>query len=416
MTWLTILLSVLTLTVESKSSVVATGDIPPSAEVSYSCSYQKGTVRQGDEAVLTLSNLGGLTINKVEVYIRSNQKAGAGTWTVTIDGQKAATKSGTFEQWFGAYDNTYYHALSILPKIYSGVQEMVIRLQGTTNSLYIQKYVITYTPAPVHSVTLMRGDEVFQTLTETTGGAGVFLPSMDDYNGWRFIGWTETECGQTTTRPELIAPNTQCFLMDDAVLWAAYECVLPEDSIYVSDLTDGEYLYTNTRVQMALAGIPDENGWMIPQMMNRKDMNQQYSFTFNTDKDTAHIVHTMTGTPIGYNDQRKLVTSASPWRVYHKGNETILYATIANKNYVLWVDMRDGYGENPQTVLVAANPLNSPLKLAFPASEKEQVYTCHPEFGMGFDNPLEMNKNEYIFPFGSYDLIIRNGEKELRLR
>ena len=401
---------------DSKNAVVATGDIPPSAEVSYSCSYQKGTVRQGDEAVLTLSNLGGLTINKVEVYIRSNQKAGAGTWTVTIDGQKAATKSGTFEQWFGAYDNTYYHALSILPKIYSGVQEMVIRLQGTTNSLYIQKYVITYTPAPVHSVTLMRGDEVFQTLTETTGGAGVFLPSMDDYNGWRFIGWTETECGQTTTRPELIAPNTQCFLMDDAVLWAAYECVLPEDSIYVSDLTDGEYLYTNTRVQMALAGIPDEKGWMIPQMMNRKDMNQQYSFAFNAAKDTAYLTHTATGTPIGYNDQRKLVTAASPWRVYHEGNETILYATIANKNYVLWVDMRDGYGENPQTVLVAANPLSSPLKLAFPASEKEQVYTCHPEFGMGFDNPLEMNKNEYIFPFGSYDLIIRNGEKELRLR
>ena len=109
MTWLTILLSVLTLTVESKSSVVATGDIPPFAEASYTCSYQKGTVRQGDEAVLTLSNLGGLTINKVEVYIRSNQKAGAGMWTVTIDGQKVATKSGSFDQWFGAYDNTRYH-------------------------------------------------------------------------------------------------------------------------------------------------------------------------------------------------------------------------------------------------------------------------------------------------------------------
>ena len=416
MTWLTILLLVLTLTVESKSSVAATGDIPPFAEVSYSCSYQKGTVRQGDEAVLTLSDLGGLTINKVEVYIRSNQKAGAGMWTVTIDGQKVATKSGSFDQWFGAYDNTNLHALSLLPKAYTGVQEMVIRLQGTTNSLYIDRYVISYTPAPVHSVTLMRGDEVYQTLTETTGGAGVFLPSMDDYNGWRFIGWTETECGQTTTRPELIAPNTQCFLMDDAVLWAAYECVLPEDSIYVSELIEGEFLYTNTRVQMALAGIPDEKGWMIPQMMNRKDMNQLYSITFNTDKDTAHIVHTMTGTPIGYNDQRKLVTAASPWRVYHEGNETILYATIANKNYVLWLNVKDGEGGNLHVGLVAANPQNSPMKLAYPASENEQVYTCHPEFGMGFDNPLEMNKNEYIFPFGSYDLIIRNGEKELRLR
>lgn len=416
MTWLTILLSVLTLTVESKSSVTATGDIPPSAEVSYSCSYQKGTVRQGDEAVLTLSDLGGLTINKVEVYIRSNKSEGAGTWSVSVNNQPAATKSGTFEQWFGAYDNTYYHALSLLPKIYSGVQEMVIRLQGTTNSLYIDRYVISYTPAPVHSVTLMRGDEVFQTLTETTGGAGVFLPSMDDYNGWRFIGWSETECGQTTTRPELIAPNTQCYPLTDVTLWAAYEAVLPEDSIYVSDLTDGEYLYTNTRVQMALSGVPDEKGWMIPQMMNRKDMNQLYSITFNADKDTAYLTHAATGTPIGYNDQRKLVTADSPWRVYHEGNETILYTTIANKNYVLWLNVQDGEGGNMHVGLVAANPQNSPMKLAYPASENEQVYTCHPEFGMGFDNPLETNKNEYIFPFGSYDLIIRNGEKELRLR
>ena len=96
MTWLTILLSVLTLTVDSKNAVVATGDIPPSAEVSYSCSYQKGTVRQGDEAVLQLSYLAGMTVNKVEVYIRSNKSEGAGTWSVSVNNQPAATKSGTF--------------------------------------------------------------------------------------------------------------------------------------------------------------------------------------------------------------------------------------------------------------------------------------------------------------------------------
>jgi hypothetical protein len=239
---------------------------------------------------------------------------------------------------------------------------------------------------------------------------------MDDYNGWRFIGWTETECGQTTTRPELIAPNTQCFLPEDITLWAAYEALLPEESIYVSELTDGDYLYVNTQSQMALSGTPDEKGQMVPDILDRKAFNQLYSMTFNAAKDTAYLVHTVTGTPIGYNDQRKLVAAVTPWRVYHEGNETILYATIANKNYVLWVDMSDGGGGNIRTVLVAADPLNSPLKLAYPASENEQVYTCHPEFGMGFERTLETIKNEYILPFGIYDLIIRNGEKELRLR
>ena len=416
MTWLTIILAVLTLTVDSKNTVVATGDIPPSAQASYNCSHQKGTVRLGDAAVLELSYLAGMTISQVDVYIRSNQSGGAGTWSVIINGQTVAMKSGSFDQWFGAYDNTLYHPLSLLPKTYQGVQEMTIRLQGSVNSLYIEKYVIAYTPAPAHSVTLMRGNEVYQTLTETTGGAGVFLPSMEDYNGWRFIGWSETEFRQTSTRPALIAPNTQCFLLEDAVLWAAYEAMLPEDSIYVSKLTDGEYLYVNTQSQMALSGVPDKNGQMVPGFMDRTALNQLYSMTFNAAKDTAYITHAATGAPIGYDYQCKLVTAASPWRVYHDGNETILYATIANKNYVLWPDKRDGNGNNPQTVLLPADPQSSMLKLVFPASENEQVYTCHPESGMGFERIQETQKNEYVLPFGCYDLIIRNGEKELRMR
>ncbi len=416
MTWLTIILSILTLTVDSKNTVIATGDIPPSVQASYNCSYQKGTVRQGDEAVLELSYLAGMTISQVDVYIRSNQSGGAGTWSVSIDGQTVAMKSGSFDQWFGAYDNTRYHPLSLLPKSYQGVQEMTIRLQGSVNSLYIEKYVIAYTPAPAHSVTLMRGNEVYQTLTETTGGAGVFLPSMEDYNGWRFIGWSETEFRQTSTRPALIAPNTQCYLLTNVTLWAAYEYILPEDSIYVSKLTDGEYLYVNTQSQMALSGVPDKNGQMVPGFMDRTALNQLYNFTFNAAKDTAYITYAATGAPIGYDYQCKLVTAASPWRVYHDGNETILYATIANKNYVLWPDKRDGNGNNPQTVLLPADPQSSMLKLVFPATENEQVYTCHPESGMGFERIQETQKNEYVLPFGCYDLIIRNGEKELRMR
>ena len=416
MTWLTIILSILTLTVDSKNTVIATGDIPPSAQATYNCTYQKGTVRQGDEAVLELSYLAGMTISQVNVYIRSNQSGGAGTWSVIIDGQAVAMKSGSFDQWFGAYDNTRYHPLSLLPKSYQGVQEMTIRLQGSVNSLYIEKYVIAYTPAPAHSVTLMRGNEVYQTLTETTGGAGVFLPALDDYNGWRFIGWSETEFRQTSTRPALIAPNTRCYLLTNVTLWAAYESILPEDSIYVSELTDGEYLYVNTQSQMALSGVPDKNGQMVPGFMDRTALNQLYSMTFNAAKDTAYITHAATGAPIGYDYQCKLVTAASPWRVYHDGNETILYATIANKNYILWLNIEDSHTGDFHAGLLPADPQSSMLKLVFPASENEQVYTCHPESGMGFERIQETQKNEYVLPFGCYDLIIRNGEKELRMR
>lgn len=415
MTWLTVLVAVMTLTVESKNAVIATGDMPPSVEAYYACNYQKGTVREGDEAVLELSGLCGVTINKVEVYIRSNKNSGAGTWFVSVNNQTVMTKSGSFDQWFSAFDNVDYHSLSLLPKAYSSVQEMAIRLQGTTNSLYIEKYVITYTPAPVHTVTLMRGNEVYQTLTEYIGGAGVFLPSMDDYNGWRFIGWSETEWDRTTERPQLIAANRQCYPLSDVTLWAAYEWIVPDDSVYISDLTDGEYLYLNTQSRMALAGVPDK-GKMQPEPIDRAGLNQLYTVTFNAAKDTAYVVHTVTGIPIGYNSQRQMVADASPWRVYHRGVETILYTTIADKNYVLWLDIEDLQTGEYYAALTAANPQNSPLRLANPASENEQVYTCHPEFGMGFEQSLETIKNEYILPFGCYEMIIRNGEKELRLR
>jgi hypothetical protein len=238
---------------------------------------------------------------------------------------------------------------------------------------------------------------------------------MDDYNGWRFIGWSETEWDRTTERPELIAANRQCYPLSDVTLWAAYEWIIPDDSVYISDLTDGEYLYLNTQSRMALAGVPDK-GKMQPEPIDRTGLNQLYTMTFNAAKDTAYVVHTVTGIPIGYNSQRQMVADASPWRVYHSGVETILYTTIADKNYVLWLDIEDLQTGEYYAALTAANPQNSPLRLANPASENEQVYTCHPEFGMGFERSLETIKNEYILPFGCYEMIIRNGEKELRLR
>ena len=138
--------------------------------------------------------------------------------------------------------------------------------------------------------------------------------------------------------------------------------------------------------------------------------------TFNAAKDTAYITHAATGAPIGYDYQCKLVTAASPWRVYHDGNETILYATIANKNYILWLNIEDSHTGDFHAGLLPADPQSSMLKLVFPATENEQVYTCHPESGMGFERIQETQKNEYVLPFGGYDLIIRNGEKELRMR
>ena len=79
---LMILLAVMTWTVESKNSVSGEGTWPYSIEVDYSCSYQKGTVRAGDEATLTMSGLGGITVEKVVMHMKANKSSGAGILTI----------------------------------------------------------------------------------------------------------------------------------------------------------------------------------------------------------------------------------------------------------------------------------------------------------------------------------------------
>ena len=86
MSFLLLILSVMTWTVKDKSTVSGEGLLPYDIEVSYSNSYQKGSVRAGDEAVLRLGHLEGITVQQVELSMRSNKSAGAGIISVQFDG------------------------------------------------------------------------------------------------------------------------------------------------------------------------------------------------------------------------------------------------------------------------------------------------------------------------------------------
>ena len=82
---LSIMSLVMTWTVETKSTISSSGDVPAQVAAEYACSYQKGSVRNGDSATLTLASMGGLTIERVEMYMRSNKSAGAGVISVYAD-------------------------------------------------------------------------------------------------------------------------------------------------------------------------------------------------------------------------------------------------------------------------------------------------------------------------------------------
>ena len=421
---LLILSAIMSWFVTSKNSVSGEGEYPSGIEVNYTCTYQKGDVREADTASISFANMGTISIERIEVYVKSNKTAGAGKFTVVANGEAVATKAGTFKDWVGAYDNSEYHAISLLSAPLTNVRNLSVELVGTANSLHIEKYVIQYTSAPPHTVTLMVDGTKFDVLTEKAGGKGIDLPWANNISSWDFAGWSETEFWEIEALPPvpLIYPGQKYYPQDDCTLWAVYKQDRTPAMSYVTELMNDVYLYLNSQTDMALSGVPDD-GIMECVDANVCDYQQYYLIEFQ-GSDTAYITHMMSDTPIGYSNDKKpkLIAAASPWKVYHDGEETLFYATISNENYILWPRLMDEGGYTVYSGLFSATPgtFSSPIRLQsiiMPA--QLYVYTCHP-LAQGIDIPNEgMNevRNEQVLMhFGNFDLILKNGKKELRLR
>lgn len=414
---LLVLLAVMTWTVESKNAVSLSDDstVPYDIEVGYGCTYQKGDVRANDTATLVLSHLEGITINGIEVYVKSNKSGGAGTFTVTANGQTIGTKTGTFADWFGAYDNTDYHALSFINRPLDNVHTLTISLVGIANSLHIEKYVITYAPRPAYTVTLMNGNRVYATMTEEMGFQGVVLPSLPDTANWQFIGWSETEIWSSYEVPELHHSNNKFYPEADCTLWATYQWNSTPEQVYMAVPESGNYMYVNTISNVAIAGVPNEGALQI-QPVNTENESQWYTIEFNAAGDSATIQHLMTGAYVGY-EQDKLKTAYSVWSVYHAEEQTVFYMTYNSKKYVLFPNImaeQDNYSGLYKTENIASAPTALMTQIELPCCEE---ITCHPE-GQGIEEVhgegFMVHGERVLMHFGNYELVIIDGRKQIR--
>lgn len=409
----------MTWTVESKSVVKGSGEIPTGVVATYACTYQKGTVLSDDVAVLQITGLQRETIQSVDVWVKSNKTAGAGVFTVSAGGAVLATKSGSLKDWVGQYDNTNYHRVNLWSGSMTNKDEWIIHLSGTENSLYIDRYEITYQPTPRYTVRLMNGSAITAELTETQGGAGVLLPTLSDTAEWDFVGWCDQEFWCTNTMPEVAPGGTRFYPETDMTLWAVYAYEEGEKGA-VTELADGDYLYVNKTNQTALAGIPVD-GEMEFASINAYDEQLYYTMVFSANHDTAYVTHKLTNTPIGYNLQAKMAAVRSPWSVYHNGEQTVLYTTIGSKTYVLWLNVFDKTQTYQYAGLYQTSNVTSAttMQLLYPAGTEEPVYTCHPESGLGIE-PTEEGMNgsdkERVVQIGIYRLHIKNGKKYIKLQ
>jgi hypothetical protein len=139
--------------VSTTNSVTASGVSPSGSSSSYTQTF--GTVKQmtsGNSASLTLSGYAGYKITNVVLEMRSNSSSGAGTLSMVAGSTSISSvnPSANFNSssWNGSWSSTYVNVTKV-PTLYSILngENVVITISATANSLYIQKFSITYEPA-----------------------------------------------------------------------------------------------------------------------------------------------------------------------------------------------------------------------------------------------------------------------------
>ena len=420
MNLLLILLSVMTFTIESKTSVSMDGLWPYDIGVNYTNTGTKGNVGAGDIAILSLSGLENIQLESVKLYMQSNQNSGSGVISMTADGASLYSKSGTYKDWFGSYNNTTYQPIGWSGKKILNQGTLVIEVAGTENSLHIEKYEIAYTNAPErpYKVTLVM-DNIQKQIMESEAGSGVVLPVGPDVDGWFWDGWsTEPVSEQMTSQPYTLYAGDTIYPKKDMTLWAVWTDVelpswekqcLPQSGYYSMELHN-KILYSGV----------DKNG-LVPMIeAGMVYINSIYHIDFITDSTCTIQVVGGQDSYIGYDLQSKtLKDSPSEWKymvlrdstwIFNAKQEGEFYWMLYQKGmeYYAWLsNYKLGMDPNKVWELYALpDPHETIHWWSYPVTHAVKIVKSE---------GLKV-KSEWRIPWGNYELIITNGQKELRLK
>ncbi|GEM_PF-875643 len=139
-----------TYTVSSTSAVTSSGTVPSGSSASYSQTYStKGQITSGKNAILTLSGYDGKVITGITLNMKSNGSSGGGSFTAVVGSTNLANTSGGFNSWYDndSYGTSYrdvHVSLTNDTHITGTGENITLTITGSTNSLYINSYTITY--------------------------------------------------------------------------------------------------------------------------------------------------------------------------------------------------------------------------------------------------------------------------------
>lgn len=437
----------LVLMVSSYAEVQASGDVPDGLIVSYLQQQDKhytGRLLAGESATLQLDGLPAGTLTRVELMMHSNASAGAGSLTMTLNGQtvwQIADNNFKSNAWHGSYTNAFVPITHTFSNPILGPIALTIR--ASVNSLYLQKITLYYEEMEPIAATVSFDTHAGTTiapLTEQEAGMGVVLPGLSaPVEGWRFVGWKEQALVQTRLTPTTLTPGMRYYPTSDITLHAVY-ANWTEDNLWLHTDTqrlEGNYAIAYPGMQLLLTSAWQDNeisattcgiettttGWRLPETDVPASAHYHIVFADNG----MQLTHISSGKAVGFTIKSNTPTPshiASTWHEAAGANGSfMLYTNATNEGYIYALRPKGTTGALAFALRLTAFTSSDMGFVLIPLSEpKERIYTS---FILG-DNVPTLTREATVG--GCYDLmgrpvrqdrlpqgqvVISNGKKQL---
>ncbi len=258
-----LLLSLLnaTFTVGSSKTIEVSGDMPEGASVVFSRTAGSGDKKRmtaGNATELCLRGFDKSVIKSVTLSMRSNKSAGAGSLKMCIGGKvvwEIPDADFANSSWYGAWSTDWVEISKSLGDTVGAGDSIIIHIEASKNSLYIQRYTIEYEGAKkeAYSVRFISGlSQDPPLLKEDSPSAGVLLPMGRDTLGWYFKGWCEHAVADSMVCPVFWKVGTRYYPRSDCSLWALYTDV--DKKVQMGECQSGEYAIAHSVWKHAMYG------------------------------------------------------------------------------------------------------------------------------------------------------------------
>lgn len=379
-----------TYTIASKTSVTETGTAPSGSSATYTQTYSTaGQMTSNNSTTLTLSGYSGYKITGIVLSMKSNASKGAGTFSATAGSETLASiaSATTFNKWFDntSYGGTYRDVTVTMSnaayEIKTG-ETVTILIKGTTNSIYIQSYKISWESATSTPAANLTGVTVTPPTKLTGYKEGDTLETAGFKVEEKYDDDSTVDITDDTSKYSVSPALTTALSAGDNTFTVTYTA---DESIAVTGGTFTATATARTLVSIAVKTMPNKTTYYIGDSFDATGLTLTATYA---DGDTLEIT---SGFTISGFDSSAVGTSTIT--VTYNGFETTFDVTIEEAPLVgsVTISMAD---ESQITSKGTSTTIweNSPVTFTV----NKGTASTNVGNGSYYSNPLRVYKNQEV--------------------